>query len=266
MTTVDITASDLIDHEIHQVAPFYGLDVSQGLLEQLDSRLVGPLCKSLRFLLTYDRLLLDKETGATWETFDLGPNTEHWYHGQITINEDRVGEYFRGWDYDTTREDLIPDISSFGELIVSEKARSIIEDFAPGFCYFVPAVLVGQQSGKQIAKPFFQVFVRQTLAFKGPPQRPAIRPKGQRYTLVDPNLWTSFCHSPVIQNVASSLPIFLFNRNEQRPVLRADLFLALKRAGVSGLLESTYYDTVDPKNSGRPIAFETVFPLDPNDR
>ena len=164
------------------------------------------------------------------------------------------------------REDLIPDIFLGGGLVVSDKARKVIEDVAPGFCYFTPAKFIGAQTGKQLSRPIFKVYVRRTLSFEGPPQRPVIRAQGERVPLVDPNSWTSFCHNQAVQDATKDLPVFLFDRFQKHPIFRADLFRELRRANISGLLESTYHDTVAPEKSGKLIDFETVFPLDPEYR
>ena len=264
MKSADIKITDLIDPHIHKSAPFYGMDSSRGLFELMDSMPDGPMNKSLRFRPTYDDLLIDETTGASWKTFDLGPNAEHWYNGQITIDEDYVGEYFRGFNYDTTREDLIPDMFVIRWLFVSDKAREVIEDVAPGFCYFAPAHFISRQSGKQYAKPIFQVYVRRTLTYYGGPlQRPVLQPEGELKRLVDPDTWTSFCKTPAVQEAASKLPVFLFGRRTSHPIFRNDLFRELKAAGISGILESTYFDSPVPEESGKPIDFETIFPLDP---
>lgn len=264
--SIEITAADLIDQDIDRIAPFYGMNSSIGVLEQLDLRPTGPLCRTLKFPPTYETLTLDEETGAMWETFDLGPNTEHWYHGQITINEDCVGEYVRGRSYKAFREEIIPDMFIQGGLYVSEKAKNIIESLAPGFCYFAHSGFVDQKTKQQREAPVYRVLIRRTLSYEGPTILPNIRPEGERFSLVMPETWTSFCHNSNIQRAASSLPIFTFNRDQKYPIFRADLLRALKNDGVSGLLETSSYGKNTLIHLERQEYYETIFPLDPDYR
>lgn len=264
MKPTGIIAADLVDPILRNDARFYALDTASGLLQQISREIPEESrIRSLRFPPTYETIVVDPETNAVWETFDLGPNTEHWYHGKISMDANRVGEYFYEYNYDDERENIIPDIFICGHLIVSEAARDVIERFAPGYCYFAPASFVGRTSGLFPSKPLFHAFVRQTLKFKGPIAKHRIAPEGQRRSLVAPDTWTSFCENEMIQLAAAELPIFLFDRRTRYPILRKDLLMALRNEGLSGLLDATDYRTEPTARPKVFYDFEAVFPLDP---
>ncbi|MEX0287185.1 MAG: hypothetical protein AB3N23_21475 [Paracoccaceae bacterium] len=266
--TAPQNASDLIEHNIRVQAPLYGMAASVGLLHRLDKELIGKKRRLLRFPPSHEAKVVDTETGARWEPLPLGPwsKDDHWYFGQVTMDEALVSEYYYGYLFRSEAEDLIPDMFAWDELVVSERVRDLIAEFAPGFCYFAPVTFVGMDSGKPAKMPLFKVLVRRCLYFDGPLQRPRIRPQGQNRTLVDADTWTAFCQRPDIQKTALELPIFLFNRMEKYPILNADLFQHLKAHDISGLLETTLDIPTDPKRPEAYLAYESIYPLDPDYR
>ena len=260
------TASDLTETFIRTEAPFYGIDTSDGLLARLGKKLVGNSPRHLRFPPSHDRKLIDPETNAWWEPLPLDDKSGDWFYGQITMDETRVGEYFYDYTFRDSEEVLIPDIFVMGELIVSERARDIINNFAPGYCYFSPVTFTGRESGRQTATSYFKVYVRQTLTYRGPNPTTKIRPQGQRRAMVPWETWTALCENSAVRQKASELPIFLIERQSQYPMLNAELVQRLKRENVSGLLETTAYIKTDPERPAEFHGFETVFPMDPGYR
>lgn len=251
-------SNDLWEPQIRHDAPLYALDSSPGLIHHLGKELVGQ-SHFLQFPSSKEPILIDAETGARWDPLELPQGHDHWFRGIVSINEDRVGDYFYDYLFKDTGEAFLPEMFSWDELVVSERVRDLISAFAPGCCYFSPVSFLRMISRTPTDTPYFKAFVRQNFDYSGPSIRNfQIKsvPQVNRHT------WKAFCQSPELQALAFDEPIFLFERSKRCPILSRALFQHLKKHKVTGLLEATenFPGTTRP---GAHLAFETVFPLTP---
>ena len=260
------TAADLCEPEIRHQSPLYGLTLPGSLFERLKVKSDQLAKRNLRFPPSHETKLLEPETGAEWEPLSLGAGADHWFYGQVTLNPEHVGDYIGSYSIHEEAERLFPEIFVWNFPVVSERVRDLINDMAPDFCYFLPAKVKLEESGEQLQQPYFHVYVRRSFAYKGPHIAPGIRPEGERYELVINDTWTPFCNSQLVQEAAFDLPIFLFNRQHENPIVGAELFRLLKRENVTGLLEMTSYRYGKKARPYEYEGYETVFPLDPSYR
>ncbi len=267
MEETDITHADqLWELMVRNPAPLYGI-CTNSAFNMVSEKKINGKRKLLRFLPGRKPQLVDQDLWARWEPIDIGRGAEHWVYGKVSINPDSVGQLFSDYTLKDEGDPLIPDVFIWGNLVVSERARDLIESFAPGYCYFSPAQILGKASGRPTPIDYFHVYVRHTFYYDGPIYKESIHQPGiMRGGEVDPIAWRAFCRSQIVQKLAFDLPIFLFDRQSTLPIINSALLQHLKSEKITGLLELT------PTRIGRQVrprshwGYETVVPLDPDYR
>ncbi|MEL6641216.1 MAG: hypothetical protein AAFP98_07865 [Pseudomonadota bacterium] len=257
------TAEDMIEERIYAAAPFYYIKVNSGLVHRMQFGCTGKIDKP-RWSADCTPKLLDARTNARWDPVLTGLEHSEWADGHFSIdNPNELVSYNFGIDYPEAEEALIPDMFVTGGLNVSERAKDVIEKYAPGTCYFAPLSIVGKATGEPHPQRFYSVHVRTIFAYWGQSKtnRPMNYPSD--YIVFDHRTWHAFCQNDAIQARVASVPIFLFDRNAHCPVLSHRLLGHLKANGISGLLETTEFGQSAPHRHPTAIPFETVFPLDP---
>jgi len=261
------TAADLVDPVIHTKAPLYALAQSSGLVERTHINTIQNRAKRpLRFMPGSEALVIDRETDARWEPLSPDCSLHNWAYGQVTLHEQNFKEYYRDYAYEENLEALLPEIFVRNDdLIVSERVRDLVGEFAPGFCYFSPIKIVHKNTGKSTEAKYFKAFLRRRLTYVGgSPQKLYPLPWGRLHPIPKPD-WTALCNSAEAKTLAYELPIFAVGLTKY-PILSSELYQLLKREGVSGLLELSELYVPDEQQLRPPSfhEFETVYPLDPD--
>jgi hypothetical protein len=147
-----------------------------------------------------------------------------------------------------------------GGLWLSAKAKAIVERLARHSCYFISGKILTKENLRPIPRDFYYAYTRTSFKYIGPHLPHMIIPQHQRRILVFREVWTAFAEEEDAQNAAKKYPIFLFDKRKDKPVIRYDILLALKSAGLTGTLEPS------EAHGEKLYEFETVFPLDPDFR
>lgn len=238
----------------------YFLTHSDKLMERARFKLRGSR-ESLRFRPSAERKLLNERMDAYWDPIQDDRLNDNWLYGKVDIPKDQIRNTFYRRAVHEDATDLIPDLFVSGQLIVSDRAKRILEDLAPGYCDFAPAALQTIETGEPLARQFYNVLVNHSLHYVGPPLPNQYKNTIERLVIRD-DLWSAICADASVQDLLGSIPIFLADRRTKSPCFNANLYSALKDAGMTGLVESP------PPGSGiqlpRPLyGFECVVPLDP---
>lgn len=175
--------------------------------------------------------------------------------------QEAVDTWFYGNTYDEDAEELIPELMVWGELVVSERVKDLIQSFAPNFCYLSPMKLIGQKTGAPHPTPYFKVLVRQVINYIGSTKRPRRRQTTDFRPLSDEN-WSALCENEGVIRYISRLPISLSSRGAGTPILNAALYRHLKAHNGSGLIEYIDYPEREHLFAVR-VRFEAAIPLRP---
>lgn len=251
------TAAQLIDPVIHMDAPLYALRHNDALSMVADQDLKGQ-SQFPNFPITNHARLIDPDRQIRLEPLVRPLGMEDWAYARITTPQEHVCSWFFDYTYNEDVDALLPEMFVWGELVVSERVKDLIADFAPEYCYFSPMDLTGKRSGTPHPTPYFKVLIRHALKYIGSDRLP-YRKEGARRPVNDKN-WSALCQTPAAVDLVSQLPIFIFGRNDLNPILNAALYRHLKAHDVSGLIE--YTDASLPGHAAL-RGFETVSPLNP---
>jgi hypothetical protein len=164
----------------------------------------------------------------------------HWRHKVLTIDPKEFQPFAP--KLRVNNDDLIehlPDIHPWVPfMIVSERAKIVIEEFAPNSAYFFPVEIFSQTS-KPIEKPFYWCVVKNRLYYRNSTLGRSIVSVPFPGYFSDGGLVYEIETYPEIQNHLDALPLWGLGLRLGTACFSQSLFKHLKSELLTGLVENT---------------------------